>query len=69
MKCNAHLYLPWPVIAELVAPAAQLPMARSGRSRLPVASVESPRRRMLTVSAHTSSSVGMSGIRSHNTRS
>jgi hypothetical protein len=39
MKSNAHLYLPWSVIAELVA--AQLSKAKSDRPRVPVASAES----------------------------
>ena len=42
MKCNAHLYLPWSVIAELAASVhAQLSTAKSDRPRLPVVSVES----------------------------
>jgi hypothetical protein len=42
MKCNAHLYLPWSVIAELVASTgAQLSKAKSDRPRVPVASAES----------------------------
>jgi hypothetical protein len=42
MKSNAHLYLPWSVIAELVASTgAQLSKAKSDRSRVPVASAES----------------------------
>jgi hypothetical protein len=42
MKCNAHLYLPWSVIAELVAATgAQLSKAKSDRPRMPVASAES----------------------------
>ena len=42
MKCNAHLYLPWSVIAELVASAdAQLPKVKSDPPGVPAASVES----------------------------
>ena len=42
MKNNAHLYLPWSVIAELVASTgAQLSKAKSDRPRVPVASAES----------------------------
>ena len=41
MKTNAHLYLPWSVIAELVASTgAQLSKAKSDRPRVPVASAE-----------------------------
>lgn len=41
MKCNAHLYLPLSVIAELVASTgAQLPKARSDRPGAQAASVE-----------------------------
>lgn len=41
MKCNAHLYLPWSAIAELVAStSAQLPKARLDRPGAPAASVE-----------------------------
>jgi hypothetical protein len=42
MKCNAHLYLPWSVIADLAASTgAQLRKAKSDRPRVPVASAES----------------------------
>jgi hypothetical protein len=42
MKSNAHLYLPWSVIAELVASTGvQLSKAKSDRPRVPVASAES----------------------------
>ena len=42
MKCNAHLYLPWSVIAELVASAdSQSSKVKSDPLGLPVASVES----------------------------
>jgi hypothetical protein len=42
MKCNAHLYLPWSVIADLAASTgAQLGKAKSVRPRAPVASAES----------------------------
>jgi hypothetical protein len=41
MKSNAHLYLPWPVIADWAASTgAQLGKAKSDRSRVPVASAE-----------------------------
>jgi hypothetical protein len=41
MKNNAHLYLPWSVIAELVASTdAQLSKAKSDRPRVPVPSAE-----------------------------
>jgi hypothetical protein len=42
MKCNAHLYLPWSVIADLAASTgAQLGKVKSDRPRVPVASTES----------------------------
>jgi hypothetical protein len=40
MKCNAHLYLPWSVIAELAASTgAQLSEAKSDRPRVRVAAL------------------------------
>jgi hypothetical protein len=41
MKCNAHLYLPWSVIAELVAATGAQSKAKSDRLRVPVASAKS----------------------------
>jgi hypothetical protein len=42
MKRNAHLYLPWSVIADLAAStAAQLSKAKLDRPRVPVASTKS----------------------------
>jgi hypothetical protein len=41
MKCNAHLYLPWSVIAELVASSdSQLSKMKSDPPVVPTASVE-----------------------------
>jgi hypothetical protein len=42
MKCNAHLYLPWSVIAELATSVdAQFSKQKSDRPRVQVASAES----------------------------
>jgi hypothetical protein len=42
MKCNAHLYLPWSVIADWAASTGtQLRKAKSDRPRVPAASAES----------------------------
>ena len=41
MKSNAHLYLPWSVIAEVASTGARLLKAKSDRPRVPVASAES----------------------------
>ena len=41
MKSNAHLYLPWSVVAEwVVSTGGQLPKLRPDRRRVAVASIE-----------------------------
>ena len=41
MKCNAHVYLPWSAIAELVASSdPQMSKVKSGSPGVPAASVE-----------------------------